>query len=73
MSLHRRTVLAAAAGLALARPARADRPEPQAMTPDLLAAAKKEGKIAWYTADDLVLATRVAKAFEAEVRNDRAT
>ncbi|MFL5253377.1 MAG: ABC transporter substrate-binding protein [Rhodopila sp.] len=66
MSLSRRTLLAAAAGLAFARAARADKPAPETLTPDLVAAAKKEGKIAWYTADDLVLATNVAKAFEAK-------
>jgi iron(III) transport system substrate-binding protein len=63
MRLKRRTVLAAAASLPLAA-ARADPPAPQALTPELVEAAKKEGKVAWYTSDDLVLATRVAKAFE---------
>ncbi len=66
MSVNRRVVLAAAAGLAIARTARAARPDPAALTQDLIEAAKKEGKIAWYTADDLVLATRVSKAFEAK-------
>src|SRR4029077_16288635 len=47
-------------------PARAAPPQPAVLTPDLIEAAKKEGKIAWYTADDLVLATRVSKAFEAK-------
>src|SRR3954470_19005584 len=65
MSLKRRSVLAATAGLAFARVARAERPAPAALTPELTEAAKKEGKVAWYTADDLVLATRVSKAFEA--------
>jgi len=31
-----------------------------------ITAAKKEGTIAWYTADDLVLATQVSKSFEAK-------
>jgi len=66
MSISRRTALAAAAGLAFARGARAARPEPAVLTPDLIEAARKEGKIAWYTADDLVLATRVSKSFEAK-------
>ncbi|HVZ10071.1 ABC transporter substrate-binding protein [Rhodopila sp.] len=64
--MKRRSLLAAAAGLAFAGAARAARPEPQALTPALVDAAKKEGKVAWYTADDLVLATRVSKAFEAK-------
>ena len=67
MAMKRRTVLASAgASLALARVARAEMPPPQTLTPDLIDAAKKEGKVAWYTADDLVLATNVSKAFEAK-------
>jgi iron(III) transport system substrate-binding protein len=66
MPISRRAVLAATAGLAMTRTALAARPEPAVLTPDLIDAAKKEGKIAWYTADDLVLATRVSKAFEAK-------
>jgi hypothetical protein len=66
MVISRRAVLTATAGLTIARTAWAARPEPAVLTPDLIAAAKKEGKIAWYTADDLVLATRVSKAFEAK-------
>lgn len=64
MPISRRAVLTATAGLAIARTARAAPPEPAVLTPDLIDAAKKEGKIAWYTADDLVLATRVSKGFE---------
>ncbi|MFO1028265.1 MAG: extracellular solute-binding protein [Acetobacteraceae bacterium] len=70
MDSTRRAVLAASAGTiltgaALAPAARAQRPEPQALTPDLEAAARKEGKIVWYTSDDLVVATKMAKGFEA--------
>ena len=64
MQIDRRAVLTAPAGLAIARSARAARPEPAVLTPALIEAAKKEGKIAWYTADDLVLATKVSKSFE---------
>jgi iron(III) transport system substrate-binding protein len=64
MSISRRAVLAAPAGLAIARNAQGARPELAVLTPELIEAAKKEGKIAWYTADDLVLATRVSKGFE---------
>ena len=66
MPIRRRAVLAITAGLAIGRTASAARPEPSVLTPELVEAAKKEGKIAWYTADDLVLATRVSKAFEAK-------
>jgi iron(III) transport system substrate-binding protein len=66
MFINRRTVLAGSAGLAIARTAQAARSELAVLAPDLIAAAKKEGKIAWYTADDLVLATKVSKAFEAK-------
>src|SRR4051812_17758964 len=40
-------------------------PEPQAITPQLIEAAKKEGKVVFYTAIDLQVAERIAKAFEA--------
>jgi iron(III) transport system substrate-binding protein len=40
-------------------------PPPSAVTPQLVEAAKKEGKVVWYTSVDLPLAEKVAKAFEA--------
>ncbi len=39
-------------------------PPAAAITPELIAAAKKEGKVVWYTSVDLPLAERIAKAFE---------
>jgi iron(III) transport system substrate-binding protein len=39
-------------------------PPPTKVTPELLAAAEKEGKIVWYTSVDLKVAEQVAKAFE---------
>lgn len=66
MLISRRAVLTATAGFAVTGTAKAARPEPAVMTQDLIEAAKKEGKIAWYTADDLVLATKVSKSFEAK-------
>ena len=36
------------------------------VTPQLIEAAKKEGKVVWYTAVDLPVAERIAKAFEAK-------
>ena len=41
-------------------------PPPQAITPELLEAAKKEGKVTYYTAMDLSVAEPMAKAFEAK-------
>lgn len=57
----------AAAGLvaAGARPAIA-LPAASPVTPELIAAAQKEGKVVWYTAVDLPVAEKVAKAFEAK-------
>jgi iron(III) transport system substrate-binding protein len=66
--LSRRDLLAgstafAASGL-FARVASAA-PPASAVTPQLVEAAKKEGKVVWYTSVDLPLAEKVAKAFEA--------
>ena len=65
----RRDVLKASSALAAAaafatRVAAA--PPPEAITPTLIAAAQKEGKLAFYTAMDLPVAERFAKAFEAK-------
>jgi iron(III) transport system substrate-binding protein len=40
-------------------------PEAQKITPTLVEAAKKEGKVSWYTSVDLPVAEKIAKAFEA--------
>ena len=53
-----------AAFAALAVPAAAA-PAPVAVTPQFVEAAKKEGKVVLYTAIDLVVAEKIAKAFEA--------
>ena len=37
-----------------------------AITPELIEAAKKEGKVVWYTSIDLPAAERIAKSFEAK-------
>jgi iron(III) transport system substrate-binding protein len=66
--LTRRRVLAAAAATSAAcfvQVARAAPPERQKITPELIEAAKKEGKVTWYTSVDLPVAEKVAKAFEA--------
>jgi iron(III) transport system substrate-binding protein len=57
---------AAAAASVFAAPARAEAPPPTAITPELIAAAKKEGKVIYYTSIDLPLAEKIAKAFEAK-------
>jgi iron(III) transport system substrate-binding protein len=68
--LNRRHLLkgvsATGAALALAPSARAVAPAPSRITPELIEAAKKEGKVVWYTAVDLPVAERMAKAFEAK-------
>jgi iron(III) transport system substrate-binding protein len=66
MPISRRAVLTATAGFAVVRSAEAARPDMAVLSPGLIEAAKKENKIAWYTADDLILATKVAKSFEAK-------
>lgn len=63
--LTRRVLLASAMTATALRPARAQ-PAPQKITPELIAAAVKEGKVSHYTSDDLVQATAMAKLFEAK-------
>jgi iron(III) transport system substrate-binding protein len=68
-NLSRRGVLQAAGALAataFASPIKAAAPEPQAVTPQLVDAARREGKVVWYTSVDLPLAEKVAKSFEAK-------
>jgi iron(III) transport system substrate-binding protein len=62
----RRTILKSAAALSLvsATPLRAAPPPAETMTPALVAAATKEGRVTWYTSADLQLAEKVGKAFE---------
>ena len=53
----------AAAGL-FASPVRAAATEPTAITPALVEAARKEGKVFYYTSVDLPLAEKIARSFE---------
>jgi iron(III) transport system substrate-binding protein len=65
----RRDVLKGTSALALtafATPIRAAAPPAERVTPELIAAAKKEGKVIHYTSVDLPLAEKVGKAFEAK-------
>src|SRR5262249_37709292 len=66
--LSRRALLTASAALAVSGAARVVSAAPPAsqVTPALTSAALKEGKVAWYTAIDLPVAERIAKAFEAK-------
>ena len=67
--LSRRDILQGAATLAagavFASPVRAQAPEPVAITPDLVEAAKKEGKLILYSSMDLPVGEKLGKAFEA--------
>jgi iron(III) transport system substrate-binding protein len=56
----------ALAGAALSTRVMASGPPPEAVTPALIEAAKKEGQISYYTSTDLPVAEKVAKAFEAK-------
>jgi iron(III) transport system substrate-binding protein len=56
--------LAALAAPVLGRRAHAAAPAPSRVTPELIEAARKEGKVVWYTAVDLPVAERIARAFE---------
>jgi iron(III) transport system substrate-binding protein len=66
-SFSRRDLLkgsAAIAATAFAAPARAELPPAAAITPELIAAAKREGKAVFYTAMDLQFAERLGRTFE---------
>jgi iron(III) transport system substrate-binding protein len=69
--ISRRRVLQGLSATSLAAPilsrgALAAAPPPTKVTPELIAAARKEGKVVWYTAVDLPVAERIARAFEAK-------
>ena len=56
------TALAASGWVSSAQSA----PPAEKITPELIAAAQKEGKVTWYTSVDLALGEKVAKLFEAK-------
>jgi iron(III) transport system substrate-binding protein len=79
-AFSRRDILRGSTALALgtvfASPVRAEAPPAEAITPQLIEAAKKEGKVVWYTAIDLAVAEKIAGAFKekfggVEVRVER--
>src|SRR5436309_13434551 len=67
--LSRRDLLQGSTALALgsvfAAPARAEVPPPVAITPQLIEAAKKDGKVVLYSSMDLPVGEKLGKAFEA--------
>jgi iron(III) transport system substrate-binding protein len=69
-TMSRRDVLkgstALAAATLFAEPLRAAPPPAEAITPALVEAAKKEGKVVFYTAMDLQFAERLGRSFEAK-------
>jgi iron(III) transport system substrate-binding protein len=67
--LSRRDILEGAGTLSatlFASPIKAAAPEPTAITPQLIEAARREGTVAYYTSMELQSAERVARAFEAK-------
>src|SRR5664279_4169478 len=68
--ISRRAVLkgsgALLAGAAFSTRVMAEAPAPEPITPSLIEAAKKEGKVSYYTSTDLPVAEKLAKAFEAK-------
>ena len=75
----RRDILRGSTALALgtvfATAARAEAPPAEAITPQLIEAAKKESKVVWYTSIDLSVSEKIAGSFKAkygvEVRVER--
>src|SRR5262249_24366848 len=67
--LSRRDVLkasVAAAGTVFAQPLIAAAPEASAITPALIEAARREGRLAFYTALEVNISEKLGKAFEAK-------
>ena len=68
--ISRRAVLKASgamlAGAAFSTGVMADAPPTEPVTSDLIAAARKEGQVVYYTSTDLPVAEKLAKAFEAK-------
>src|SRR5712671_547554 len=66
----RREVLKASAvsavGALFAEPLKASPPPPTTVTPSLIEAARKEGKVSFYSALELNVGERLAKTFEAK-------
>jgi iron(III) transport system substrate-binding protein len=61
-----KTSTALATGALFAEPARAAAPPPTSVTPALIEAARREGRLSYYSALELNVAERLGKAFEAK-------
>jgi iron(III) transport system substrate-binding protein len=61
-----KTSTALAIGSVFAEPLKAAAPDTSAVTPSLIEAARKESKLAFYTAMDLLVAERLGRVFEAK-------
>ena len=61
-----KTTAMVAVSTIFAEPLKAAAPEPAPVTPALIAAARKEGKIAFHTALDVQIAEKLGRAFEAK-------
>jgi iron(III) transport system substrate-binding protein len=61
-----KTSTSVAAGVLFAEPTRAAAPPPTSVTPALIEAARKEGKVSYYSALELNVAEQLGKAFEAK-------
>src|SRR5919202_1785134 len=74
MAMHRmvsrrdvlKTSVALAGSTVFAQPVKAAAPEAAQVTPALVEAARREGKLAFYTALELNISERLGKAFEAK-------
>ena len=66
MLITRRMTVAAVLLGAMGTAASAQAPAPYEATPELIAAAKKEGKVVWYTSTDVQVSEKAASAFEAK-------
>ncbi|MFO1082348.1 MAG: extracellular solute-binding protein [Reyranellaceae bacterium] len=66
MAVRRRTLVKAGLLLPLGARVVSAAPPAEAITPELVDAAKKEGKVSYYTAMDLSVAEPMARAFEAK-------
>src|ERR1700749_2256232 len=68
--INRRDILkgstALAFGTVFSSPVLAEAPPAEAITPQLIEAAKKEGKVVWYTSIDLSVSEKIGAAFKAK-------
>jgi iron(III) transport system substrate-binding protein len=68
----RRSLAFVAVGMALVLSLSAAATQPSSVTPELVEAARKEGKVVFYTSTDIQVAEGLAKAFQAKYPGIRA-